>query len=289
MTSAQTLRDLIVEHIETSGFRAHGLHVRVGADTAEHRWAPDVREDIHSAAKGICVLAAGIAADEERIDFDIPVAEYLAGVPLGAGVEDVTLRHLLSMSSGIDLPWSESMMTDWPDLALEFLSRPSRGRVFQYSNASTYAAMFVLATRVGDVQEFLTPRLLTPLGLDEVSWDRCPNGRIVAGEGLALRTEEFSRIGRLIRDGGCWEGRRLVSEKWVDAMHSDWVRSGENPGYQRYALSGWDGPGEAWRLHGAHGQLLIFAGHAVVTITASDHFGADAVAARVAGVIAPGN
>ena len=287
MASAQTVRDLIVEHIETSGFGAHGLHVRVGADTAEHRWAPDVREDIHSAAKGVCVLAAGIAADEERIDFDTPVAEYLAGVPLGAGVEDVTLRHLLSMSSGIDLPWSESMMTDWPDLALEFLGRPSRGRVFQYSNASTYAAMFVLATRVGDVQEFLTPRLFTPLGLDDVSWDRCPNGRIVAGEGLALRTEELSRIGRLIRDGGCWEGRRLVSEKWVDAMHSNWVRAGENPGYQRYALSGWDGPGEAWRLHGAHGQLLIFAGDAVVTITASDHFGADAVAARVAGLMAP--
>lgn len=289
MASAQTVRDLIVEHIEMSGFGAHGLHVRVGADTAEHRWAPDVREDIHSAAKGVCVLAAGIAADEERIDFDIPVAEYLAGVPLGAGVEEVTLRHLLSMSSGIDLPWSESMMTDWPDLALEFLSRPSRGRVFQYSNASTYAAMFVLATRIGDVLEFLTPRLFAPLGLDDISWDRCPNGRIVAGEGLALRTEELSRIGSLIRDGGCWEGRRLVSEKWVDAMHSDWVRSGENPGYQRYALSGWDGPGEAWRLHGAHGQLLIFAGDAVVTITASDHFGADAVAARVAGVIAPGS
>jgi CubicO group peptidase (beta-lactamase class C family) len=249
--------------------------------------AQTVREDIYSAAKGVCVLAAGIAADEGLVDADVPVAEYVPDIRFGAGAAGVTLRHLLSMSSGIDLPWSETMMTDWPDLALEFFGRPSRGRVFQYSNASTYAAMFVLAARVGDVMDFLLPRLFAPLGLDDLSWKRCPNGRILAGEGLALRTEEFSRIGRLIRDRGCWDGRRLISAQWIDAMHSDWVDSGRSPGYRRYALSGWDGPGRAWRLHGAHGQLLIFAGDAVVTITASDHFGADAVAEYVATLIPP--
>lgn len=281
MTSAQTIRDLIVGQVKSSGFRAHGLHVRVGDDVAEHRWAPDIREDIHSAAKGVCVLAAAIASDEGMISLDRPVATYLSDTTLGAGVEDVTLRQLLNMSSGIDLPWSETMMTDWPDLAVEFLGRPSRGRVFQYSNASTYTAMFVLATRVGDIPEYLTPRLFAPLGISGITWARCPNGRIVAGEGLALRTEELARIGHLIRDRGCWEGQQLVSTTQVDSMHSDWVDTGGGPGYERYALSGWDGPGSAWRLHGAHGQLLIFLGDAVVTITAEDHFGADAIARDV--------
>ncbi|MGM7698025.1 serine hydrolase domain-containing protein [Microbacterium sp. A84] len=282
MTTAQRIRDLIVQYVTASGFGAHGLHVRIGDDVAEHRWTPDVREDIHSAAKGICVLAACIAADEGVVSLDAPVSTYLSGADLGAGVEEVTLRHLLSMSSGIDLPWSETMMTDWPDLALEFLGRPSRGRVFQYSNASTYAAMFVLATRVGDVLEYLVPRLFVPLSIHDVEWVRCPNGRIVAGEGIALRTEELARIGRLIRDRGVWEGQRLVSPESIDAMHTDWIVAGLNPGYDRYALSGWGGPGAAWRLHGAYGQLLIFLDDAVVTITADDHFGADAMAAFVA-------
>lgn len=287
MTSASRIRDRIVQHVEESGFGAHGLHVLIGEDVAEHRWKPDVREEIHSVAKGICVLAAGIAANEGLVDLDAPVIEYIPGIPVGDGVELVTLRHLLSMSSGVDLPWSETMMTDWPDLALEFLRRPSRGRVFQYSNASTYTAMFILAQRVGDVHEYLVPRLLTPIGLGDVPWTRCPHGRIVAGEGLALRTEELSRIGRLIRDRGFWDGQQLVPAHVIDAMHSDWVPSGKNPGYQRYALGGWDGPGPAWRLHGAMGQLLIFCGDTVVTITASDHFGADAVAAYVAEFLSP--
>ncbi|WP_435744233.1 serine hydrolase domain-containing protein [Microbacterium sp. PMB16] len=282
MSRALTIRDRIITEVEASGFGAHGLHVLSGDDTAEHRWTADVREDVHSVAKAVCVLAAGIAADEALVDFDVPVGTYLADARLGPGVEHVTLRHLLTMSSGIDLPWSDTMMTDWPDLSLEFLARPTAGRAFQYSNASTYTAMRVLSERVGDVLDFLRPRLFTPLGIEDVAWDRCPNGRIIAGGGLPLRTEEMARIGRLVRDRG-WSGHdQLVSTRWIDGMHTDWVVSGESPGYERYALAGWDGPGRAWRLHGAHGQLVIFGGDTVVTITADDHFGADALAAFVA-------
>ncbi|WP_068476914.1 serine hydrolase domain-containing protein [Pseudoclavibacter helvolus] len=236
MSSARRVRDSIVRGVDALGFGAHGLHVLVGTDEAAHRWTDGVREDVQSASKAICVLAAGIAADEGLIDIDAPVGTCLPGVELGDGVEFVTLRHLLTMTSGIDLPWSESMMSDWPDLAREFLRRPSRGRVFQYSNASTYTAMRVLATKVGDVAEFVSERLFAPLGIIDVEWERCPNG---------------------------------------------WIVAGEHPGYDRYALAGWGGPGQAWRIHGAYGQMMIFLGDAVVTITASDHFGADAMAQRI--------
>jgi len=285
MPIALTVRDRIVHAADSSGFTAHGLHVLIGSDDAEHRWIPDIREDVHSAAKGVCVLAAGIAADEGIIELDAPVAAYLDDIDLGSSVEEVTLRQLLTMTSGIDLPWSETMMTDWPDLAREFLGRPSRGRVFQYSNASTYTAMTVLAARVGDVGEYLDTRLFSPLGIRDVEWERCPNGRIIAGGGLALRTEELARLGRLIRDRGMWEGRRIVSADLTDAMHADWVVAGTTPGYDRYALAGSAPAGEAWRLHGAHGQLVIFQGDAVVTITADDHAGADAMAERVVRIL----
>jgi len=283
MTRADDLRDRIVRRVGETGFGAHGLHVRVGDDVAEHRWTPDEREEIHSVTKAVSVLAAGIAADEGLVSLDEPIGDI---VP--AAQPDLTLRRLLSMTSGIDFPWSPTLMTDWPDLAAEFLSRPSRGRVFQYSNASSYTAMHVLSRRVGDIEEYLRPRLLTPLGLDDVSWERCPNGRVLGGEGLALRTGEMARLGLLIRDRGVWRGRRLVSAGIVDAMHAGWVDTGgAGEGYRRYALSGWDGPGAAWRLHGAYGQLIVFAGDAVVTISADDHEGADEMAAFVAEAAGP--
>ncbi|MFK4482443.1 serine hydrolase domain-containing protein [Curtobacterium sp. AB7] len=288
MTTATSILDAIVRYVDATGFGAHGLHVRTADDDiAEHRWTPDVREEIHSAAKGVCVLATGIAADEGLVDVDEPIAASLPGFVFGDGVDQVTLRHLLTMTSGIDMPWSATELTDWPDLAAEFLRRPSRGRVFQYANVSTYTAMRVLETRVGDVGAFVSRRLFDPLGIEDVEWLRCPNGYVAAGEGLALRTEELARLGRLIRDGGVVDGQRIVSARWCDAMHSDWVeREGTGPGYHRYAMAGWGGPGQLWRLHGAYGQMLLFDDHpdgdTVVTITADDHFGADAMAAFVA-------
>lgn len=296
MTIATSILDAIVRHVDETGFGAHGLHVRTAGDgtaddVAEHRWTPDVREEIHSAAKGVCVLATGIAADDGLVDVDEPIADALPGFEFGDGVEQVTLRHLLTMTSGIDMPWSATELTDWPDLAAEFLRRPSRGRVFQYANVSTYTAMRVLETRVGDVGTFVSRRLFDPLGIDDVEWSRCANGYVAAGEGLALRTEELARLGKLIRDGGVVDGRRIVSGRWCDAMHTDWVeREGTGPGYHRYAMAGWGGPGRLWRLHGAYGQMLLFDDHpggdTVVTITADDHFGADAIAAFVADELA---
>ncbi|QKS86700.1 serine hydrolase domain-containing protein [Curtobacterium flaccumfaciens] len=302
MHTAATILDAVVRHIDATGFAAHGIHVRTRTsapgtdDVAERHWTPDVRREVHSAAKGVCVLAAGIAADDGLVDLDEPIATYLAGtgLALGDGVDRVTLRHLLTMTSGIDMPWSPTEMTDWPDLAAEFLRRPSRGRVFQYANASTYTAMRVLETRVGDVGAFVTERLFAPLGLRDVEWQRCPNGFVAGGEGLSLSTEELARVGHLIRDRGVVDGQRIVSARWCDAMHTDWVeREGTGPGYERYALAGWGGPGRLWRLHGAYGQMLLFdeteASNdpgTVVTITADDHFGADALAAFVADELA---
>ncbi|MDR6173841.1 CubicO group peptidase (beta-lactamase class C family) [Nocardioides zeae] len=281
MSHAQQLLDLVVRAAEEDGFGAHAAHVLVGDETARHLWAEDVRRDVHSAAKAVCVLAAGIAHDEGVFDVDAPVARWFPGHPVGAGVEAVTTRHLLGMTSGIDLPWSETLLTDWPDLALELLSRPSAGRVFQYSNASTYTAMRALGTVVGDVAAWLGPRLFEPLGIDAPPWDRCPQGWVAAGGGLHLTVDELARIGRLIRDDGRWEGTRLVSARWPRAMRTPWVEREAHPSYARYSLGAWGGPGDAWRLHGAHGQLVILRGAVVVTLTAHDHAGADRMAERV--------
>lgn len=281
MTRARTVLDRIVRAAEADAFAAHGAHVRTGDETAQHHWTEDVRRDVHSVAKGVCVLAAGIAADEGLLDVDAPVHHHLPDVALGHGTDAVTTRHLLGMTSGIDLPWSPTMTTDWPDLAREFLRRPTAGRAFQYSGASTYTAMRVLAAVVGDVPTWLAPRLFDPLGIDAPPWDRGPGGWILAGEGLHLRLAELARVGQLVRDDGAWQGRQLVSPRWTRALHTDWTEREAEPGYTRYALAGWGGPGRAWRLHGAHGQLLIFLDDAVVTITAHDHAGADRMAEQV--------
>lgn len=162
------------------------MHVLVGDDAAQHRWRDDDRENIYSASKGVCALAIGIAVDEGILTLDSTVPELLPGMQLGAGVGAVSIRHLLTMTSGIDFAWFGHEPVVWPDLAQEMLGRPTRGpgTVFQYSDASTYVAMRMLGAAVGDMRDWLLPRLFDPLGIHTPQWDRCPLGWIVGGSGL---------------------------------------------------------------------------------------------------------
>ncbi len=295
MSLAETVRDRIVRAIDAEQLGAYGLHVLVGLESAQHRWRSDDRVNLYSVSKGVSALAAGIAIDEGILSLDTRAVDVLDVPEPGAGSDAVTLEHLLTMTSGIDFEWFGDDEVPWPDLAFEMLARPSRGAGghFQYSDASTYVAMRMLGAAVGDVREWLMPRLFRPLGIHNPQWLRCPLGWIVGGSGLELRTEELARIGRVLRDGGRFRDDRVVTERWIDRMHSGWVSSGADGLYSSYGLAAWRGPRNGWRLDGRYGQYVFIdeAADAVVTITAHEEksdqrlveIAADAVAAAVAG------
>ena len=282
----------IVSGIDEEGLGAYGLHVLVGDEEWQHRWRSDDRENLYSVSKGVCALAAGIAIDEGILTLGSRAADLFPGEDLGAGVGAVTLEHLLSMSSGIDFRWFADEPVTSPDLAREMLARPTRGpgSVFQYSDASTYVAMRMLGAAVGDVRDWLLPRLFEPLGIHNPQWHRDPLGWIMAGSGLELRTEELARIGRVLRDRGDWRGRRIVAAEWVDRMHGAWVATDGSDSPAEYGLAAWHGPGRCWRLDGRYGQYVIVddARNAVVTITAHEEHRTHRLAELAAAALAAG-
>lgn len=276
--------------VDGEGLNAYGVHVAVGEQEAQHRWRSDDRVNLYSVSKGVSALAAGIAIDAGILSLDTAAVDVLPVPRVGPGVEAVTLRHLLTMTSGIDMAWFGRQEVTWPDLAHEMLGRPTRGpgEVFQYSDASTYVAMRMVGAAVGDVRDWLLPRLFEPLGIHNPQWHRCPLGWIVGGTGLELRTEELARIGRLLRDRGTWRGQRVVSAAWVDAMHSAWVPTDSTGDLARYGVAAWEGPDGGWRLDGLYGQYVYLDEErdAVVTITAHEETRAHRLVQIAAGSLA---
>lgn len=271
MVDAAAALERFAAAVDRERIGVYGVEIRIGSGRAVHRWRSDDRENLYSVSKGVCALATGIAIDEGLLTLDLTVGEVFEGWDLGSGVASVTLRDLLTMSSGIDFLWFGDQPVPGDDLAATMLALPSRGRAFQYSDASTYVAMRMLGSLVGDVRDFLVPRLFDPLEIDNPQWLRCPLGHILGGTGLLLRTGELARIGDLLLDRGTWRGQQLVSADWVDGMHGSWVETGREDPMDRYGLATWGGPGpDAWRLEGRYGQFVVVNGDAVVTITAHE-------------------
>lgn len=263
-----------VADVDSADLAAHGVSVRIADDQVGHRWTEDEPENIYSVSKGVCALAVGIAIDQGILSLETTTEQTLRDMDFGEGSGDITIEQLLSMRSGVDFEWFGGDPAPWADLAQEMLRRPRRepDSLFQYSDASTYVAMRMLAARVGDVRDWLVPHLFEPLGIPTPRWQRCPNGWILGGSGLELRTDELARIGHLLRDEGTWKHARLVSPHWVRRMHHPWRSTGGASPFSHYGLAAWRGPGTLWRLDGAFGQYVLIdqSSDAVITITAHE-------------------
>jgi CubicO group peptidase (beta-lactamase class C family) len=276
-----------VRSVGDRGLGVDGLHVGVrGQPPVEHHWVADIRRDVFSASKTVTSMAVGIARAEDLLDLDDPVLTHLGHLTSApaARIEQVTIRHLLTMSSGIIYRWDDPDSDHPDDPARDILSTPigtAPGSRFAYRGANTYLLSRVIQACSGqDLRDYLVPRLFTPLGINNPQWLRCPRGYSLGAVGLHLRTEELARLTRVLLDSGCWGDRPIVPADYVDGMTANTVpteghlatgASAPHPDNARYGRHVWMcARDEAWRMDGIYGQFgIVLPNHqACVTVTA---------------------
>ena len=182
----------------------------------------DTLHDVRSISKSIVALAYGIARERGTApSIDAPVLDSFPELAdLRDPVRDtILIKHLLGMSTG--LAWTEwgvgGLASD--ETALYWKSEPARylldreqvappGALFNYNGAATS----------GDYVEIIRTELFAPLGITHWEWARDIRGRSVAFAGLRLRSRDMLKIGRLVREGGLWRGRTIVSGDWIREM-----------------------------------------------------------------------
>ena len=253
---------------------------------AEQRWLPDLRRDVFSISKTITSLAVGLAEAEGHLSVDDRALSHLPGFADGAteGAELITVRQLLTMTSGIVYRWDDADADHAGDPVRSILAHPLDtlpGTTFAYRGSNTYLLSRILHSCTGeDLRDYLVPRLFGPLLINNPQWLRCPLGHSLGATGLQLRPGELARIGRLLLHEGRLGDRQLVPAAYVDAMITDLVGTGghvssrgtiphaDNATYGRGAwICARDG---AWRMDGIYGQFVIVfpRQRACVTITA---------------------
>jgi len=278
------LIDGFVQSAQQEGMELYGVHVyRRGAEPVERRFRSDDRENLWSVSKTFVSVALGIAEAEGRLALDDPALNYYPEFKKSAapGLDQVTLRHLLTMTSGSPHSWFADEPVEAPDLAADFFAAPLKhepGTHFSYTGTGPYVAARALRSATGaSVRDYLMPRVFTPLAIHNPQWHTCPLGHPVAESDLFLRTSELARFGRLLLDEGRHEGRQLVPAEYCARIAAESVPTVSDPADEefalapRYGLGAWCGPGDAtFSMAGRYGQFCIVSPprEAVVTITA---------------------
>ncbi len=204
-----------------------------------------VAKSFNSAMLGAAIADGSIASIDDPVTKYIP--ELLERDPRFA---DVTIRHLVTMSSGLHyeehgLPWSDDAQTyygtDLRGLALKrarIVETP--GERFHYNNYNPLLFGMILERATGmRVADYLAQTIWKPVGAEAgATWsiDSEQHGFEKMESGINARAIDFAKFGSLYLHRGEFNGRRILPAEWVDASTAPVLPTGfaSASGYGRW-------------------------------------------------------
>ncbi len=189
-----------------------------------------VPTDNYGQTKAILALVTGVVADKGWVDIDKPIGDYLPATLGDQKHRAVTLRELLRESSGVErnhvrglnLVADQSRARQY--FTIPFAHRP--GTYFDFNETTPSVVVYVLHQVIEahepavDFQAFTQRELFDRLGIPKSAyfWQRDRAGTTTGYSQLWLRPLEFGRIGQLMASGGTFDGKRIVSERYLHEM-----------------------------------------------------------------------
>jgi CubicO group peptidase (beta-lactamase class C family) len=172
-----------------------------------------------SAAKSITSMVFGRAMTLGLIGPDDPVGALIPEADASHGA--ITMRDLLTMTSGLRWNGWRDYDIAMPDrlrdaLTADVVHKP--GTFFEYSQSGPALLAEAVQRAVGeDFQAFAQRELFGPLGIPAGSWRwiRDSKGHTQGFFGMNMVPDDYARLGDLLRRGGVWRGKRLLSQRYV--------------------------------------------------------------------------
>lgn len=234
----------------------------VSPDSRTTRW------NSFSVAKSITSTLVGAAIRDGAIrSLDDPVTRYIRALR-GSAYEDVTVRQLLTMTSGVK--WNEDYTDVNSDVARMYAQPPDPGFdmtvsyvrklpreappgtkwVYKTSEANLIGVLVADATgkRLAD---YLSEKIWRPYGMErDAEWMIDDVGDEQGGCCLAMTLRDYGRFGQFILDGARDDGQPIVPENWLAEATRTQVSTGPGSGYGYQWWTRDDGTFEARGIYG---------------------------------------
>jgi CubicO group peptidase (beta-lactamase class C family) len=221
----------------------------------------------------------------------------------GSAYDDVTVRHLLTMTSGAK--WNEDYEDPKADVTL-FYSEPAEpgmdatvsymrkltreaapGKRWHYSTGETnLIGVLVARATKKDLATYTSEKIWASYGMEQdASWMLDRSGHEHGGCCMQATTRDYARLGQFILDGARIDGTSVVADGWLEAATRKQADFGE-PG-RGYGYQWWTSDNGTFNAFGLHGQQIHIdpARRMVVAINSAwpaAEFTKESLAARVA-------
>jgi CubicO group peptidase (beta-lactamase class C family) len=215
--------------------------------------------DTRSATKSITDILIGIAIEEHKLSgVDAKVLALLPEHARRVQNPDprktvITVEDFLTMSSPLECDdWNDAsrgneermyLVEDWAQFILDLPIRghmrvgeqaeaPPYGRYFSYCTGGVFTLSEVLQKATGArTDHYASEKLFQMLGITNVEWVYSPMNVPQTGGGLRLTSRDLLKVAQLYLNGGEWQDKRILSEKWVHSSTKPHARIDETTEY----------------------------------------------------------
>jgi len=194
-----------------------------------------------SSVKSWTALLIGmLIADGAIPSIGVPVSRYIPEWTAGSAA-GVTIRHLLTMTSGLDTRSAES----WERRSIGFVSDKNTfvfglqldnepGSRWAYSNEGVQLLSPLIERASGvSTATYAENRLFRPLGMKNTHLHEYPPGQVWTYADAEMTLRDFARIGQLVLDEGRVGSTQIIEPGWI---HSCLTPQRLNP---RYGMLWW--------------------------------------------------
>lgn len=220
-----------------------------------------------SMAKSYTSALIGAAiADGHIKSVEEPITNYLTELKNKMGFDQVTIKHLLQMTSGIKA--NESYYNPLGQAAKLYYGRNLRGYLsklktdyapgtkFAYRSVNTQLlGLIVERATKKTVTDYMNEKIWNHLGAEyEASWsiDKKKNGLEKTFCCINSKARDFAKFGRLYLNEGQWNGQQLLPKNWITESTTSAQKEGA-VGY--YGYQWWISP-KGFYADGLHGQFI---------------------------------
>lgn len=244
-----------------------------------HEWYaegidPDALHTSFSVSKSMLSTVVGMAiADGSIASLDDPITAYVPELlDKDPRFGDITLRHLITMTSGLKYeenmsPYSDPVntyySTDLRRSALNAVIVDEPGKNFLYNNYNPLLLGMALERATGqNIGDYMSDVLWASMGAEaDASWsmDSFYNRFEKLESGFNARPIDFARFGLMFANGGIVDGEQVVPRDWVEEATAPTNLSvGRNDSLeQNYQYMWWVYPDNRFAAQGNLGQYIV--------------------------------
>jgi CubicO group peptidase (beta-lactamase class C family) len=195
-------------------------------------WSADQPHRLASGTKSFSGAMLAAAVEDGLLTLDEKVVDTITEWKVDPRKSQVTIRHLLSLTSGI-VPGSTRETS--PSYVRSVAIAGAKfwpGQRFQYGPIpyQIFGELMrrKLATKNESVEAYMKRRVLDPIGLRLSRWVKDEDGNVHLPNGMSMTAREWAKFGKFIMQQGKWDGRQIVP--W-NVLKECFVGSRANPNY----------------------------------------------------------